>query len=183
MLLFCEKIAASADRGRAANLFRQLLCRIHASSIETFAEEKNVLLKGLRVVLVVFGPNEFLAMLSFLEDGRTQQRVRVLCVFADLNMNVARQALSDLARCLLSIIGEDVPDQSTLANFLERRYARSEHASLGEFSQTFGYLQTIMKPAASDGGASQQVAENLKDFEKKVEHKNLERKQKRAAVE
>jgi len=160
-----RKIAASADCDRATNLFRQLLCRIHASSIDSFAEEKDLFLKGLRIILAIIWPNGSLVAFSFLEDGQ----VLVFYVFEDLNMQFARQTLGNLAHCLLSKFAGDVLDQSILANFLEDEHARFEHASLCKFSRTFGYLQTIMEPAASDSGASQQVDEKLKDFETQVE--------------
>jgi len=178
VLLFCEKIAASADRGRATNIFRQLLCRIHASSIEVFEKEKHGLLKGLSIVLAVIGPNGPLIVLTFLEVGKAQQRVRVLCVATDLNMQFARQTLGDLACCLLSE-GQHMSDPSLLATFLEDEYALFQQSRLGEVSRTFCYLQTVMEPAASDSGASQQVAEKLKEFQTKAEQGKREHEHER----
>jgi len=142
VLLFCEKIAASADRGKATNIFRQLLCRIHASSIGVFEKEKHGLLKGLSIVLAVIGPNGPLTVLTFLEVGEAQQRVRVLCVATDLNMQFARQTLGDLACCLLSE-GQHMSDPFLLATFWNTKMLCFSNRDMGRSHGRFAIFRLL----------------------------------------
>jgi len=102
VLLFCEQ---SADSVRATHLSTQLLGRVQALSIETFQTKQDDLLKGLSKMLELIGPDGSKVMLPFLEKGKAHQRVILLCIAADLNMQFARSLLADFARCLLSEAG------------------------------------------------------------------------------
>jgi len=181
VLLFCERAAACADSGRAAYLFRHLLGRVHAMSTEAFQIEQEHVLKGLSMILALQNPYRPPEVLHFLEHGEPQQRVRVLCVAADLNVQFVGPTLVDFARALLSQQFQGLSNQSVLAHFLELEFARreselvSDHMSLGKVSRAFHYLEAVMKPAAQDGGAPQQVVAELNNYEIMFE----KRKQKR----
>jgi len=181
VLLFCEQ---TADSVRATHLSRQLLGRVQALSIETFQTEQDDLLKGLSQMLAVIGPDGSTVILPFLEKGKAHQRVILLRVAADLNMQFAHLHLADFARCLLSEAGDDTTDQSLLTNFLEQEYTRHEseleYKSLGVVSSAFCYLQSVIGSAALDDGEPLQVIEKMKDFEMTVADRCRERKQERA---
>jgi len=184
VLLFCEQITDSA---RASHFCSQLLSRVQASSIEAFLKGKYDLLKGLSKMLalskILAEPHGSSFVLPFLENGKVHQRMIVLYVIADLNMQFTRSLLSEFARCLLSKAEDSVTTQSVLTKFLEQEYTRYqlkleyEYTSLCEVSSAFRYLQSIMEPAVADGGLPHQVAEELKGFEMKVTERSQDRNQ------
>jgi len=182
VLLFCDKSEASADNGRAARLCKHLLRRVHAASNAALQSEHEHVLKSLGTILAVIGLKGPSDMLHFLEHGEAHQRVRVLCVAAELNLQFARPIFVYLARALLSHVFGGFKNHSLLTHVFENEYAlrRSEPVleltSVGKVSPAVGYLQIVMEPAAQDGGAPQQVAAELKDFEIRFEE---ERKQER----
>jgi len=182
--LFCEKNAGSVDSCRANRLCQQLLddvthpC-VDAASIEAFQKQDD-LLKGLGIILTRIGPNETSEVLRILEYGQAHQRIKVLCVAAGINMQFTRPIVDDLARCLLLALCGGIADQSLLTNFLELEYTRHEsgpqYTNPGDFSRVFHYLQTVMEPGALDGGAPQQVTQELKYFELMIEERKREHK-------
>ena len=179
VLLLCKKAVAFPDNCRATRLCRQLLGRVHAASIQAFQNEQDDLLKGLSIIFAIIGRNGPSAVLHFLQYGQARQHARMLCIAADFNIQFERPAVEDLARSLLSQdffgVAGRFTDQSLLAHYLEHEYAlyqsQLENTSSGYASRAFCYLQTVMEPAASDGGAPRQVAAKLKDFGIKVERR------------
>jgi len=78
-------------------------------------------------------------VLNLLEHGEAQQRARVLCVAAEINMQFARPTLVDLARALLSPEFGRIKICFVLTHF-QHEYAQHwselvlKHTSLGKVS-------------------------------------------------
>ena len=171
VLLLCEleKAAASADSGRATRLCWQLLQRVHDASIAVFQSEHEHVLKGLDTILAVIGLEAPSAVLHFLEHGEAHQRVRVLCVAAELNVQFARPTLIDLARALLSHEVAGTKINSLLSHFLQHEYAQRrsklvhEHTSLGKVSRVVYYLQDVIEPSLLRAATSRCGAKGFSD--------------------
>ena len=188
VLLFCGKTTTSSDCKGATCLCRQLLVRVHALSVEAFEKEEVDVLKGLSLVLALIKPFYPIYGLSFvlyyLRLGQAYQRVRMLCVASSLKMQFAPQILGDFARCLLFEAGDDTKDQSLLTYFLVHEYNRYEseleRKTFSAISMSFCYLQTVMRPAALHGGAPQEVAKQMNEFELNIAQRSRQREQDRA---
>ena len=108
--VFCNKTATSGNRERAEKLGQQLFGRVHAVSEETFKQEKDDVLKGLKMICQAMRDDRLPLFLNLLKMGKVNQRSRVMQVAAELGMQFvskSRKSLDTLAQALLSGVDEE----------------------------------------------------------------------------